>query len=90
MLMMPQNKRKHIHTMSNDAEYILRATQSELYGLEDEVIYLRETIKKYQESIEYERQIADKLAELLYSLEQENNFYVARNDALIAYEQARR
>jgi hypothetical protein len=76
--------------MSNDAEYILRATQSELYGLEDEVIYLRETIKKYQESIEYERQIADKLAELLYSLEQENNFYVARNDALIAYEQARR
>lgn len=87
---MPQNKRKHIHTMSNDAEYILRATQSELYGLEDEVIYLRETIKKYQESIEYERQIADKLAELLYSLEQENNFYVARNDALIAYEQARR
>ena len=76
--------------MNNDAEYILRATQSELYGLEDEVIYLRETIKKHQELIEYERKIADKLAELLYSLEQENNFHVARNDALIAYEQARR
>jgi|LauGreDrversion4_2_1035121.scaffolds.fasta_scaffold454792_3 hypothetical protein len=76
--------------MSNDAEYILRATQTELYGLEDEVIYLREKIKKYQEALNDERKIADKLAELLYSLEQENNFQVARNDALIAYEQARR
>jgi|GEM_PF-6742858 len=76
--------------MANDAEYILRALQSEMYTLEDEVGYLRHRLKTLENQILEERKIADDLASLLYSLEQENNFQVKRNAALITYEQARR
>jgi predicted nucleic acid-binding Zn-ribbon protein len=76
--------------MSSDAEYMLRSLQSEMYTLEDEVAYLRQRIKALEGKIVSEQQIANDLASLLYSLEQENNFQVKRNDALIAYEQARR
>lgn len=76
--------------MGNDAEYMFRALQSEMYTLEDEVAYLRQRIKTLDGHILEERKIADDLASLLYSLEQENNFQVKRNAALIAYEQARR
>lgn len=76
--------------MSSDAEYILRSLQSEMYTLEDEVVYLRNRIKQLELALTDERKIADNLAELLYSLDQENNFHVKRNSALISYEQARR
>jgi hypothetical protein len=76
--------------MSSDAEYILRSLQNEMYTLEDEVVYLRNRIKKMETAIADERKIADDLAELLYSLDQENNFHVKRNSALISYERARR
>jgi predicted nucleic acid-binding Zn-ribbon protein len=76
--------------MSSDAEYMLRSLQSEMYTLEDEVAYLRQRIKALEGKIVSEQKIANDLASLLYSLEQENNFQVKRNDALIAYEQARR
>ena len=43
-----------------------------------------------EERLADERKIADNLAALLYALEQENNFQVQRNVALIEYERARR
>ncbi len=60
------------------------------FRLEDEIIYLRNRIKQMESALADERQIADNLADLLYSLDQENNFDVKRNSALISYERARR
>jgi hypothetical protein len=60
------------------------------FRLEDEIIYLRNRIKQMEAALADERQIADNLADLLYSLDQENNFDVKRNSALISYERARR
>jgi len=60
------------------------------FRLEDEVIYLRNRIKQMEAQLSDERQIADNLANLLYSLDQEVNFNIKRNSALISYERARR
>lgn len=76
--------------MSQDAEYMLRSLQSEMYRMEDQVSLMRHQLRNMEERLADERKIADNLAALLYALEQENNFQVQRNVALIEYERARR